>query len=59
MVNPTSGGSRGATEKTWNKVQQMFTLGQIVTEVMCKFYIGISLIFQLLMIVWLYMASSN
>ncbi len=34
IVNPVSGG--GGTEKLWSKVQQMFTVGQIVTDVISK-----------------------
>ena len=33
IVNPASGGGKGASEKVWHKVQQMFTVGQVVTDV--------------------------
>ncbi len=34
VVNPTSG--NGGTEKLWSKIQQMFSVGQIVTDVISE-----------------------
>ena len=36
VVNPYSGDSPGAVERTWNKVERLFQLAQIHTDVICE-----------------------
>lgn len=36
IVNPVSGEGQATTEKIWQKIQRMFQVGQIVTDVISK-----------------------
>ena len=36
IVNPVSGEGQAATDKIWQKIQRMFQVGQIVTDVISK-----------------------